>query len=183
MQTLSGKQALRKVIRQLKSSYTQEELHAMSLLVIHQLLLHPRFVNAHTIVFYHSLPDEVDTRDAISRLVEMGKEVLLPAVITDAEVELRVYRDAKDLQEGAFRIMEPCGVRFDKYEDIDIVIVPGMAFTADGRRLGRGKGYYDRLLGKMPNAYKIGLCFPFQLVDDIPCEPHDIKMNEVITAS
>ena len=75
--------------------------------------------------------------------------------------------------------MEPSGEPFTDYNSIDIAIIPGLAFTQDGKRLGRGKGYYDRLLAQMPSVYKMGLCFPFQLVQDIPMNENDILMDEV----
>jgi 5-formyltetrahydrofolate cyclo-ligase len=78
--------------------------------------------------------------------------------------------------------MEPTGELFpvESYHEIDLAVIPGVAFDRLGARLGRGKGYYDRLLSQMPNAYKIGICFPFQLLERLPSEPHDVLMNEVI---
>ena len=63
----------------------------------------------------------------------------------------------------------------------DVAVIPGMAFDADGHRLGRGKGYYDRFLPLIPRAYKIGLCFPWPLVDEVPSDAHDIMMDGVIS--
>ena len=76
---------------------------------------------------------------------------------------------------------EPTGALFTDYATIDLVIVPGVAFDRDGNRLGRGKGYYDRLLPRIPSAYKVGICFPFQIVEEVPAEPFDIRMDEIIT--
>lgn len=76
--------------------------------------------------------------------------------------------------------MEPTGELFTDYDLIDVAIVPGMAFDREGHRLGRGKGYYDRFLAQLPHIYKIGICFPFQLVDKVPADVHDILMDEVI---
>ena len=87
----------------------------------------------------------------------------------------------QDLQAGAFGILEPTGKLFTDYEKIDVVVVPGMAFDKEGHRLGRGKGYYDRFLAKIRNTYKIGLCFPWQLVDNVPTDEHDILMDEIMT--
>lgn len=81
---------------------------------------------------------------------------------------------------GAFGIMEPSGELFTDYSRITLAVVPGMAFDSHGHRLGRGKGYYDRFLPLLPQAYKIGVCFPFQLVDDVPIEPTDVVMDEVV---
>jgi 5-formyltetrahydrofolate cyclo-ligase len=95
-------------------------------------------------------------------------------------MELRRYTSPADLAEGAFHIMEPAGEPFCDYERIDVVLVPGMAFDAAGRRLGRGRGYYDRFLAAHPHVYKIGVCFPFQRVAEVPAEPHDVVMDEVV---
>ena len=79
--------------------------------------------------------------------------------------------------------MEPQGKDFTELEKIDLAIIPGMAFDKEGNRLGRGKGYYDRLLQQLRDCtiYKIGICFDFQFLDHIPTEPHDIPVDEVIT--
>ena len=95
-------------------------------------------------------------------------------------MELRHYTGKADLQQGAYGIMEPCGEVFTDYDSIDVAIIPGMAFDKQGHRLGRGKGYYDRFLSKIPKVYKIGLCFSWQLVDEVPCDEHDIIMDEII---
>jgi 5-formyltetrahydrofolate cyclo-ligase len=76
--------------------------------------------------------------------------------------------------------MEPVGTRFTDYAAIDVAVVPGMVFDAQGHRLGRGKGYYDRFLAKLPGVYKIGLCFSWQMVDEVPSEANDITMDEVM---
>ena len=76
--------------------------------------------------------------------------------------------------------MEPAGPPFTDYHSISVALVPGMAFDAAGHRLGRGRGYYDRFLSAHPPLYKIGVCFPFQRVAEVPSEEHDVAMNEVI---
>jgi len=108
------------------------------------------------------------------------KNILLPVVQGD-ELELRSYHCPDDLAIGSYGILEPTGTPFHDYTNIDLVIVPGVAFDVSGSRLGRGKGYYDRLLPKL-TAYKIGICFPFQLVNEIPTEEFDIRMNEIISS-
>lgn len=133
---------------------------------------------AHTVLLYHSLPDEVDTHDFIRRWAGQ-KRILLP-VVKGEDLELRPYTGDNCLAEGAFHIDEPTGPAFTDYVAIDLAIIPGVAFDRQGNRLGRGKGYYDRLLPRLENTYKIGLCFPCQLVDRIPAEAHDVKMDEVL---
>ena len=98
------------------------------------------------------------------------------------DLELRLYTGDDRLTEGAFHIDEPTGTAFTDYAAIDLAVIPGVAFDRRGNRLGRGKGYYDRLLPRIPTAYKLGLCFPFQVLNQIPAEAHDIPMDEVLTA-
>ena len=82
---------------------------------------------------------------------------------------------------GIYGIAEPTGEIFTDYAAIEFIVVPGVAFDAKGNRLGRGKGYYDRLLPRIPSAYKAGICFPFQLVEEVPAESFDIRMDIIIT--
>ena len=133
-----------------------------------------------TVLAYWPLPDEVDIRPLIDQLVAEGKTVVLPKVTGDETMELRRYASRADLQEGAFHIMEPVGDAFEAYDQIGFALVPGMAFDAACHRLGRGKGYYDRFLSAHPDIYKIGVCFPFQRVAEVPSEAHDVIMDEVI---
>ena len=136
---------------------------------------------AHTIMLYSALPDEPATQPLLDVLCAEGRTVLLPRVISDTEMELRQYTGAADLQLGGFGIMEPTGALFTEYERIEVVVVPGMAFDASGHRLGRGRGYYDRFLPLVPEAYKIGLCLPSHLVSHVPVDDHDIVMDAVVT--
>ena len=96
-------------------------------------------------------------------------------------MELRCYEGPNDLMGGFFNIMEPVGKPFTQLESIDVAIVPGMGFDTRGNRLGRGKGYYDRFLARIPSLYKIGVCFPFQKMPGIPADDNDIMMDEVIS--
>jgi len=78
--------------------------------------------------------------------------------------------------------MEPTGPLFapEHYGEIELAIIPGMAFDSAGHRLGRGKGYYDRLLPNLKTAKLTGICFPFQLLEEVPAEAHDISVCKVI---
>ena len=152
------KQELRQLIRQRKQLHSVDE----SVAVIARLRQEPHFAHA------------------LDELLSQGKTILLPRVVSDTDMELRRYTGPQDLQPGAYHIMEPTGQLFTDYKQIDIAIIPGMAFDREGHRLGRGKGYYDRFLTLIPDAYKIGMCFPWQMADNVPCAPHDIKMDAVI---
>ena len=176
------KSELRQQMRELKRQFTQQQLDELSLSVI--LRLKPLLAEAHTVLAFYSLPDEVNTHQLVDDLVAEGKTLLLPKVLDDATMELRRYTGQSDLEEGAFHIMEPIGEPFTDYDKIDVALIPGMAFDAAGHRLGRGKGYYDRFLAShlsplapCPSPLKIGICFPFQRVPKVPSEEHDILMD------
>ena len=200
-----NKQELRKEIRNRKRQFTQGQLGELSLSAISKLRKHPKVMAAHTLLLYYSLPDEVNTHEWIDELVAEGKRVLLPVVVNDKDMVIREYTGKHDLAEGSFHIMEPVGKLFaeEDYQEIEVAIIPGMSFDDDGHRLGRGKGYYDRFLAKLrgtevdksgtevdksdtedknlgTEVYKIGVCFSFQKLQEIPFESHDILMNEVI---
>lgn len=167
------------MIRQRKRQLTQEQLDELSLDVISKLKKDERFALSSTVLLYHSLPDEVNTRHLLSET--KGKRIVLPKVIDSERMVLCEYNGPDDLKEGAFHIMEPTGRLFADYSAIDLAVIPGMAFDNQGNRLGRGKGYYDRLLCQLANAYKIGICFDFQMVPYVPVETTDIKMDKVIS--
>lgn len=192
------KQELRKEIRNRKRQFTQDQLGELSLSAISKLRKHPKVMAAHTLLLYYSLPDEVNTHEWIDELVAEGKRVLLPVVVNDKDMVIREYTGKHDLAEGSFHIMEPIGKLFpvEKYPEIEVAIIPGMSFDDTGHRLGRGKGYYDRFLTKLwgmeenhcerkeadgTEVYKIGICFGFQKLQEIPFESHDILMDEVTT--
>lgn len=168
------KQELRQHIRTLKKQYLTGGQSSCEVLLLEKLQPYK------IIMLYSALPDEVPTQALMDKLVVQGKTVLLPRVINDRDMELHCYTGPQDLQEGAYGILEPTGERFTNYKTLDVAIVPGMAFDTDGHRLGRGKGYYDRFLSRVPYLYKIGLCFSWQIVDHVPCAEHDVVMNEII---
>ena len=200
------KSEIRQLIKQRKAACSAEERAALSSRVIAALQQHPRWISAHTTLLYHSLPDEVDTHGLILDALAQGKRVLLPVVSGD-ELELHELLQHSSLREGAFHILEPTGPLFSDFASIDLAVIPGVAFTPDGRRLGRGRGYYDRLLSHFtpqpstlnhqpstinpqpstlnhhPSPYTLGLAYPFQILDDIPTEPHDIRLDEVISVN
>ena len=139
----------------------------------------PEFRAARTVAVFAALPDEPATDEVLARWAST-RRVVLPRVEGDA---MRFYACRPDaLVFGAFGILEPQGERPCPAGEIDLVVCPGVAFTADGRRLGRGRGYYDRYLGDPAfRGFRVGVCYAHQLVDDLPVEPHDMRMDRVIT--
>lgn len=171
------KKELRKLIRQRKAEHTAEEKAEMSARICRQVLTDPHWAKANNVFLYHALTDEVDTTMLIDAAMHEGKTVLLPVIDGD-DLRLKIHTGAT--QTGSYSIQEPIGEEFTCYKEIALAIVPGMAFDKKGNRLGRGRGFYDRTLPKLAEAYKIGLCFPFQFLESIPSEAYDIKMDAVL---
>lgn len=168
-------------MRRRKQVAASDLLRTQEKIITAKLLAHPAIMRADVVLLYASLPDEVATGELICRLSAMGKRILLPIVVDGERMEIREYRGERYLREGAFHIKEPVGESFTDYESIDVAVIPGMAFDRSGNRLGRGKGYYDRFLARLPHIYIIGVCYDFQLLDEIPAEIHDRKVDEVIS--
>lgn len=137
------------------------------------------FMMADKILMYHSLPDELSTIDFIDKW-HTRKHFFLPRV-NGVNLDVLPY-DRTRLQYGSFHIEEPTGDDIEDIDNIELIIVPGIAYDNRGNRVGRGKGYYDRLLSRT-KATKIGIGYDFQLVDEIDSEPHDITMDILITDS
>ncbi|MFI3293309.1 MAG: 5-formyltetrahydrofolate cyclo-ligase [Rikenellaceae bacterium] len=140
------------------------------------------FKNATTIALYASLSDELPTDTIINRWSQT-KRILLPRIGEDCAMEFYQYY-ISDIESGAYGILEPQGDYPIYIADIDLIIVPGVAFTLDGKRLGRGKGYYDRYLSRADfRAHTIGVCYAHQILDDLPTEEHDVVLDMVATPS
>lgn len=176
------KATLRRLIRMRKHRLTQSERAKQSQAIMRLLEDHPVFQKAHVVLLYAALSDEVQTLDFIERW-HTRKQILLPVVVGD-NLELRRYAGAATLAPGAYKILEPLTTQsLTAYSTIDLAVIPGVGFTLDGRRLGRGKGYYDRLLSHpdFERVYKVGLAYPCQLLPSLPHEPHDVCLHEVIS--
>lgn len=135
------------------------------------------FLMAENVLMYHSLPDELSTRRFIDRWSDR-KHFFLPRV-NGVDLDILPY-DKTRLRLGAFHIEEPDGDDVRPVSTIDLVVVPGVGYDPQGNRVGRGKGYYDRLLSQT-RATKIGVGYDFQMVDAIEAEEHDVKVDIVIT--
>ena len=155
------------------------ERHVLSEQVLRQVEQLPQFVGAEVVLAYYSLDDELFTHDFVRRWADR-KTMLLPRVAGDS-LTVHQYTDILSMRRGAYGIMEPCTPEFTDYDAVGLVIVPGVAFDREGNRLGRGRGYYDRLFANLLpyNIYKVGVCYPFQLVPRVPTELTDVRMDKV----
>ena len=145
------------------------------------------FKKAKAILFYVSFKGEVETLGMIKKALEKGKKILVPVCDKKRKAITPCYLTQPDteLAKGAYCIPEPVAKLKAKPDDIDLVIVPGVAFDRSGNRLGRGLGYYDRFLKNLPtNISKVGLAFDFQIVKSLKniIEPQDTPIDKVIFA-
>ncbi len=171
------KKELRALIKTLKKQHTKEQLLEQSEKIMAKLEKHPDFIRAERIMLYSALPDEVQTQAFLEKW-HMKKTIILPTVVGDDIIPVEYAKDTR-FAVGDFNIMEP---QNDPYTgDFDLIVVPGVAFDNKGNRIGRGRGYYDRFLSHHLGIKRIGICFDFQLVDEVPAEPFDIRMDEVIS--
>lgn len=176
------KKELRKHIKSQLLGYSAEQLASFSHTLCETLKNSSQIIDSDCIMAFYPLWDEIDIKPFISHALSCNKTILLPEVTDGENMQLRQLTPNAPMTLGALGTSVPEGEVFTNYNAIDSVIVPGVAFDKQGNRMGRGKGYYDRFLPLMENAYKIGVCFPFQLLQEtMPHEEHDIKMDEVIT--
>jgi 5-formyltetrahydrofolate cyclo-ligase len=181
------KKSIRKEISALKKEIPFEKKIERSAPILDKLESHPDFIKAQNILFYWSMNDEVHTHIAVQRLAA-HKNIFLPVVDGD-DLLIKKFNGVETLVAGeSFAIPEPSvDAEETSIENIDLVVVPGVAFDRQGGRMGRGKGFYDRMFSKVTKKeqtpVKIGVCFNFQLIDSVPKEPHDELMNTIITES
>lgn len=173
------KKELRKQIRAAKNAVPFYEKCSRSAPIMRQVEELPQFQESQTILLYWSMEDEVQTHDFVNRWYK-EKTLLLPCVDGN-DLRLRQYTGPECLKEGEqFGIGEPTGPEYTTLDNVQMIIVPGVAFDHSGNRMGRGRGFYDRLLKSTPRAYKVGVAFNFQMVDHVPIEDFDVPMNAVI---
>lgn len=172
------KAEIRQRIKALKKAVDKESAKIAATKAFAQVEECAEFQRAQHVMVYHSLPDELSTHAFIEKWHGL-KKLYLPRVNGEI-LEILPY-DATQLQSGSFNIEEPTGDEIVDGNDIDLIIVPGIAFDRKGNRVGRGKGYYDRLL-RETTAIKIGIGYDFQLLEDnIETEEHDVKVDLIIT--
>lgn len=173
------KREIRRKIKALRTMLTEMEKRSAAQEVFDRLEKTAAFLLADKILMYHSLPDELFTHEFLSKWASR-KHFFLPRV-NGVDLEILPYGESR-LELGSFHIEEPTGSNTIDPSEIELIVVPAVAYDRKGNRLGRGKGFYDRLL-KSTKATKIGVGYEFQLYDELPTEPHDVGMDMVITQS
>ena len=175
------KKVIRERIRSLRCGFDSVWIEQASPLVTGKVLALPQFESARVVSCYLSLPHEVQTQDLIERCWQSGKRVCVPSLEkTSRDYELAWLEAGEETTRGPVKIRQPKKIRRAQPADVDLMIVPAMAFDRRGNRLGHGYGHYDRLMAKCP-GYKIGLVFEVQIVDEVPVEAQDVSVDIVVT--
>ncbi|MBK6967150.1 MAG: 5-formyltetrahydrofolate cyclo-ligase [Bacteroidales bacterium] len=173
------KKEYRKLVKMMKDKHSLESYFKESEEICQTIEQLPAFINASTVMAYWSIKGEVFTHNFINKW-SCQKRIVLPSVDGD-KMKLKLFEGDGNLIPGdLYAIPEPDGPEFDNYDSIDIILVPGIAFDGNNNRMGRGKAYYDRFLLDL-SAVKIGICFRFQLFDDIPVDENDMRMDMIVT--
>ncbi|MGD9976309.1 MAG: 5-formyltetrahydrofolate cyclo-ligase [Bacteroidales bacterium] len=177
--TQQQKEQLRKTIRQKKKMVGTEEAKAKSQLVFAKVEASDKFLEAKVVLAFWSLPDEISTHNFVVKW-STSKKMVLPVVVEN-NLELRIFTGTEMLvQSDGFGIMEPTTGQLVNPSDIDFAIIPGVAFDKKGNRLGRGKGFYDRLLPQLGKTTTVGVGYEFQLVESVPVAEFDLPVDMVI---
>jgi len=181
---MKDKDSLRTYYLKLLKEQNKEECLRKSLWIAEQFWQLPVIQRAQSILFYASMPGEVDTLAMIEKAIFSGKRVALPIVEQNQRKLIpTLISSMEDVHRGTYGIAEPYldPNKAITPEDLDAVIVPGLAFDKQRNRLGRGAGYYDRFLGALPKSVTtVGLAFDFQLTESLPTQAHDVRLHQII---
>ena len=179
------KATLRERLRAELHELTRAQKEEAAVEICARLVEQPGWKNARAVLLFAPLPDEPNIRPLFHAALADGKLTALPRFNARmGDYEAAVISDpATDLVEGKFGIIEPAATCATvDLKRLDLVLVPGVAFGWQGHRLGRGKGFYDRLLAEVPGK-TCGVAFDQQVVSTIPVEPHDVRLNCILTPS
>lgn len=179
----TDKAAIRKQVRQVLGALSAEERRLGSQSICSQIRESDVWRKAGSVLLFSPLPDEPDIWPLAELALVQGKWLALPRFITGKNryEAARVESLEADLTTGAFGVREPLAhCPSVPLKPLDLLLVPGVAFEAGGRRLGRGKGYYDRLLAGTGGC-TLGVAFECQVVETLPLEPHDVVLNCIVT--
>lgn len=178
------KQEQRQYIKQLLRSKDGEFFEEASKAACAKLVSLFEFRSANTVLAYMAMKRECDPRYAVEKAREIGIAVAFPLCCEGNTLKICVPFGSDSFRTGAYGIMEPDPEKSAilSPNDLDFIIVPGLGFDAECRRLGRGAGYYDRLLSES-RAYKTGLAFDEQILSEVCTESHDVKLDCVVTAN
>lgn len=183
---METKNELRKRILKIRNNMNKEDVLSNSKTIIDKLRNLNEFKNSKTVFIYMDFNNEVITRDLIEEMLKEKKHVIIPYTDT-LNVKLiptEIFDMEKDLQKCSFGYYEPKKeiIKHVETEKFDLIVVPGVAFDKSLNRLGFGKGYYDRILHlRRKDCKAVAVAHDFQVLQEIPAEEHDVKMDMIIT--
>ncbi|MEX0803077.1 MAG: 5-formyltetrahydrofolate cyclo-ligase [Candidatus Binatia bacterium] len=178
-----SKRALRVAALSQRSSLSTPKYVSWSRLIQARVLESSFYRRAQAVAFYSSVQNEVSTDDIADHALRVGKKVFYPRFSPNQALFVLI-QSAAELSPGTLGIREPSGeTLLADHGDLDLlVLVPGLAFDIHGNRLGRGMGWYDRVLRSLgPRTTPVGLAYEFQMVDRVPTEPWDEKVKYIFT--
>ncbi|NLK63755.1 MAG: 5-formyltetrahydrofolate cyclo-ligase [Tissierellia bacterium] len=180
---MERKKELRKKILSIRNNMLKEEVENNSNVIMKKVIRLETYRQSKVIFIYMDFNNEVVTSNLIRHMLSGKKRVVIPYTdtINTVLIPSEITGEA-DLKQNSFGYYEPKHILPVSIEEIDLVIVPGIVFDKNLNRIGFGKGYYDRILRKLkPSAKKIAVAHDFQVLEEIPSEEHDVKMDMIIT--
>ena len=173
------KESIRKKVLEQRNKLTDKDIKEKSVLIKKKLFSLPEFKKSKTVMFFVSFGKEVFTHDMIKDALK-NKQVYVPTVKNNSLIVSKITGFKELNKKNKYGILEPSKIKEIDINEIDLVIVPGVAFDCAGYRVGYGKGYYDKFLNDFDKE-KIGLAFEFQTTKELPKEDHDVVVDKVIT--
>lgn len=177
------KSAARDYVKSIKRNMTVEEVTARSINIINKVMELPEFKSADNIYTYVSYNQEVDTHILIKKCLDMGKNIFVPKVY-GGDIKFHRIDSFELLALGKYGILEPDNEFLEEWNEVcGVMIMPGLAFGRDFSRAGYGGGFYDRFLEAHNNLKTIGVCFDFQILDNIETEDYDYRPDIIVSES
>lgn len=178
------KKFIRSEILEKRGKISQEEKLKWDEKIFEELINREVYKKASVIFAYVSYDNEVDTHKIINHAIKSGKTICVPKIASKAEgMKIFKINSFEDLEIGYFGIQEPKNYCVEvKGEEVDLILMPGVAFDREGGRIGYGGGFYDRFLqNKKVHGFKLAVTYNFQILDNIPMEDYDVKVDDIIT--
>lgn len=180
---MESKSKIRKRILNVRNNMSKEDVKKNSNAIMDKITSLDIYKHSKVVFIYMDFKNEVMTSNLIKRMLSEKKRVVIPYTdnINTVLIPSEITKES-DLKQNSFGYFEPKSILPVNIEEIDLVIVPGVVFDKNLNRIGFGKGYYDKILNRLkPSAKKVALAHDFQVLEDIPAEEHDVKMDMIIT--
>lgn len=180
---MESKSKIRKRVLNVRNNMSKEDVKKNSNAIMDKITSLDIYKHSKVVFIYMDFKNEVMTSNLIKRMLSEKKRVVIPYTdsINTVLIPSEITKES-DLKQNSFGYYEPKSILPVNIEEIDLVIVPGVVFDKNLNRIGFGKGYYDKILNRLkPSAKKVALAHDFQVLEDIPAEEHDVKMDMIIT--